>query len=282
MELETRLLDTFIARHPVEAARTLELMPVSEAAEVIADVPVETLGELLRWLAPLSAASSLELVTVETAARALSATRQEVAAAILRPMDRGRRSAVLESLSAEQRKAIRGLLRYPEDSAGALMDPEIVTVGESVSAGEALDRLGRTPQHALYYVYVVSDDQKLTGVVHIRELMGARPDQLLGLIAVRTVESLPARATWKSIVAHPGWKRVHALPVVELDGRFVGVVRYESLRKLEERLAGTEFEDHGAQTGAALGELYGLGLRGLFEWAASTVFGSGTSGRGRS
>jgi magnesium transporter len=188
---------------------------------------------------------------------------------------------VMESLGPEERKAMRGLLRYSEGTAGALMDPEVLAVAESVSAGDALERLRKSARHALYYVYVVSEDQKLAGVVNIRELMGARPDQLLGLIAVRTVESLPARASWESIVAHPAWKRVHALPVIETDGRFLGVVRYEAVRKLEERLAKTGLEDHGAQTGAALGELYGLGLRGLFEWAASVVLGSAESGRRR-
>jgi magnesium transporter len=282
VDLEARLLGTFAAAHPVQVARALESMPTSDAAEVMAELPVEVLAELLRWVAPLTAARCLEIVPVELAVTTLSTTRRDMAAAILRATNQARRAKIIESLSPEDRKAVRGLLRYPEGTAGALMDPEVIALTESVSAGEALERLRTSAQHALYYVYVVSDDLKLTGVVNIRELMGARPDQLLGLISTRTVDSLSARASWESIVAHPAWKRVHALPVVEPDGRFLGAVRYESLRELEDRLAGAELEDHGAQTGAALGELYGLGLRGLFDWAASALIGSATSDRGRS
>lgn len=282
MDLEASLLDAFAAAHPIQAARTLESMPTSDAAEVMAALPVDVLAELLRWVAPLTAANCLEVVPIEVAVGAFSAARHDVVAAILRSMDREPRSKVMESLSSEDRKALRSLLRYPENTAGALMDPEALALPESVSAGEALERLSRSAQHALYYVYVVSDDHKLTGVVNIRQLMEARPNQLLGLIAVRAVDALSAGASSESVVAHPAWKRVHALPVVEADGRFVGVVRYESLRMLEDRLAGTDLEDRGAQTGAALGELYGLGLRGLFEWVASAVFGSTISDRGRS
>jgi len=281
VELETRLLDAFVTTHPAEVARVLESMPASDAAEVMTDLAIDVLPTLLPWLIPSSAGSALELVAVERASRALSATPRDVAATILRAMGSAHRSRIMESLRPEERKAIKRLLRYSEGTAGALMDPEVLAVPESSSAGDALERLRRSPQRALYYVYVVSADQKLVGVVTIRELMGARPDQLLGLIAVRPVESLPARAAWESVVTHPAWKRVHALPVVEIDGRFLGVVRYKSIRELEERLVETRLEDHGARTGAALGELYGLGLRGLLDWAASAVLGSTESKGGR-
>ena len=160
------------------------------------------------------------------------------------------------------------------------MDTQALAFAESVSASEALERLGRAAKHALHYVYVVSEDQQLVGVLNLPELMAARPDQLLGLIAVRPVQSVSARASWQAIVAHPAWKRYHALPVVESGRRFVGVLRYASIRKLEERLHDSGIQDHGAQTAAALGELYGLGLRGLVESAAAIVMGSNEPDRG--
>jgi len=282
MRLEAALLDAFVAAHPAEAARALEGMPASDAAEVMAILPIDGLAELLRWIAPVAAASSLGLVMVEQAARALSAARRDVAVTILRSMDSEHRSTIMDSLKLEERKVMGRLLRYADGTAGAMMDPQVLAVVESVTVADALERLRKNPQHALYYVYVVSEDQRLVGVANIRELMGARSDQLLGLIAVREVEALPARASWESIVTHPGWKRVHALPVVETDGRFIGAVRYESVRELEERSAAAGLEDHGARTGAALGELYALGLRGLFEWALAAVLGSAESREGRS
>jgi magnesium transporter len=135
---------------------------------------------------------------------------------------------------------LQRLLRYAEGTAGALMDPSVLSVSENVTAEEALERLRRSPQHALYYVYVVSGDQRLVGVMNIRELMAARPDQRLGMVAILTVESLPARSSWQSIVAHPAWKRFHALPVVEADGRLLGALRYEAVRTREALLGSSE------------------------------------------
>lgn len=281
MELEARLLTAFTDSHPAELARVLESMSSSDAAELMSDLPVRGLAELLGRLAPPSAASSLELVDLEKAAQALSETPTAVAATILRAMDSAKRSRMLQSLSPKAQKATRSLLRYSQDTAGALMDPEVRAFAHTVSAADALEQLRRHTKHALYYVYVVDEDQSLVGVVNIPELMQARPDQVLGLIAAQPVESVPARTGWRSLLAHPAWGRFHALPVVETDGRFVGVVRYESLRKLEQRLLETRIEGQSGQTAAALGELYGLGLRALLESAAALVLGPNDPERGR-
>jgi magnesium transporter len=281
VELESRLLNAFADAHPAEVARVLESLSVAESAEVMAQLPFDRLAQLLPWLAPPLAASSLELVEVNKAATALSATRHDVAATIIRAMGREPRSRVIESLSPAARKATKNLLRYSQDTAGALMDSQVLALAETVSAGNALNRLLGDAKHALHYVYVVSEDQKLVGVVNLPELMAARPDQLLGLIAVRPVESVSARASWQAILAHPAWKQFHALPVVESGGRFVGVLRYASIRKLEGRMLDTGLQDRATQTAAALGELYGLGLRGLVESAAAAVMGSGEGDRGR-
>jgi len=281
VELESRLLNAFTDAHPAEVARVLESLSVADAAQVMGDLPFDRLAHLLQWLASPLAARSLELVEVNKAAAALSGTRHDIAATIIRAMGPEPRSRVIESLSPSARKATKNLLWYSQDTAGALMDPEALALAETVSAGDGLSRLRRAAKHALHYVYVVSEDQKLVGVLNLPELMAARPDQLLGLIAVRPVQSVSARASSQTIVAHPAWRRFHALPVVEADGRFVGVLRYSSIRKLEERLLDTGVQDHGAQTAAALGELYGLGLRGLVESAAAVVMGSGEADRGR-
>ena len=281
MTLEARLLEEFVSTHPAESARVLETMPAPEAAEAMEAMPAELFSGLLRCLAPTTAASALGLLPAEQAADALSAARSDLSAAVLRAIGADQRSSIMSHLSADARKAIGRLLRYAEGSAGALMDSGVLAVAESVSVGEALERVRRSPQHALYYVYVVDEAQKLVGVVNIRELLAARPEELLGLIAARTVASVPARASWQSVLAHPAWKQIHALPVVEADGRFLGVIRYESVRNLEARWDDAQLEDHGARTASSLGELYGLGLRGLFDLAASTVLGSESPERGR-
>ena len=279
MELETKLRDRFVTTHPTDAARVLESLPASELAEAILALPIGGSSELLPRLAPYSAANALQLVPVQSAARALESTRPDAAAAVLRAMDPGPRASILDALSSEGRRQLKRLLRYADGTAGALVDPSVLSISDDVSVADAFERLRQSPQHALYYVYVVDEDQRLVGVVNLRELMAARSNQRLGVVAAHAVESLPARASRESIVVHPAWRRFHALPVVEADGRFLGALRYETVRQLEEHLRDASLADPGAETSAALAELFGIGLEGLVEWASSAVLGPTESRR---
>ena len=280
MELETKLRDRFVTNHPSDAARVLESLPVSELAEAVLTLPIAASSELLPRLAPYSAANALEVIPAPSAARALEGTRPDAAAAVLRAMDPSRRLSILDSMSTDGRKQLERLLRYADGSAGALMDPAVISIAETLSVADALERLRHRSQHALYYLYIVNDDQRLVGVVNLRELMAARSYERFGAVAGRAVESLSARASRESIVVHPPWQRFHALPVVDANGRFLGALRYETVRQLEESVRDGGPLGPGAETSTALAELFGVGLKGLVEWAASTVLEpSGSGGR---
>ncbi len=280
MELERTFLTAFASDHPMQAGRALESMSHSDAAAVLASTPEDAVAAVLPKLSPLTGAGVLELIPADHAAKMLSKTRRDTAAAILRAAASGPRAALLDNLGPEVRRAIEPLLRYSEGTAGALMDPEVLSCDEGVSVSDALERLRRSAKSALYYVYLVDGEQRLVGVVNLRQLIESPPDRRLALIATRPVESLPARASSESIVRHPAWKRFHALPVVGAQNRLLGVMRYELVRQLEGRFLEEDLGDHGTETAAALGEVYGLGLRGLFEWAASALLGSSSSDRG--
>jgi magnesium transporter len=143
------------------------------------------------------------------------------------------------------------------------MDPEVLALPADVSAGEALDRIRAVPEHARYNVYVVDRDQRLVGVVNLRELLLARPPDRLDDLMVRKPLHLPAMASRADVLAHPGWKEVHALPVVDEQGAYLGAIRYRTLRRLEEELLQRPGEDGDAT--AALGQLFATAATGLLE-----------------
>lgn len=280
--LEARLLEAFADMHPAQAARALESMPRADAAAVLEELSADAAGALLTAVASVSAANALQALPTTSAAEILSASRPDVAAAILRAMERPKRSPIVEALRPEAALQVKPLIHYASDTAGALLDPGVLAVHESITAEDAIERVRKEPEHALYYVYVVNDDQELVAVTNLRELMAARQGQPLSLLATRDVAFVPATASWQTIVAHPAWSRVHALPVLASDRRFLGVIRYEVARRLERRLIETRLESRGEETAAALGELYGIGLRGLVGWVASGLLGPSDSEGGPS
>ena len=147
-----------------------------EAALVLGDLAPAAAAGLLHHLPSLSAALALEQLAAEKAAAILTAVRPDIAAAILRTTPNERRAAVVECFPERRQALIANLLIYAEDTAGALMDPSVPTACEQEPVRQVLERLQRNPAHALYYLYVIAEDQRLVGVVNMRELMGAPPD----------------------------------------------------------------------------------------------------------
>ena len=274
MTLEAKLLRGFVGAHPSEAANALESMGAEEASTILRTLPADASATLLPHLTVILSARSLERLSPEEAASIIAAARRDVAAPVLRAMASQKRIPVVASLAPDVGRSLKPLLRFAEGTAGSLMDTQVLSVPEAATVAAALERIRRTPADALYYIYVVDTTQRLVGVVNMRLLLAARPEERLGLFAAHPVESLSATASAQAVVSHPAWRRLHALPIVDAYGRFVGVIRYAAVRELEERLVHGAAYDPSEETAAALGEVYSLGLKGLFEWMTSVLRGS--------
>ena len=150
------------------------------------------------------------------------------------------------------------------------MDPEVLTAFEQEPVRQVLERVQRNPEHALYYLYVVADDQRLVGVVNMRELMGARPD---AFARVRLHAPRRVHCRQRYLANRGGAPSVGQRPRAARGGHSGPVRRCPPLRNragfgatTSERL---HLTDSGLQTASALGEVFGLGLRGIFQWPAS-------------
>ena len=127
MNLERQLLTQFATDHPAEVARDLAAMSSQEAALVLGDLAPAVAAGLLHYLPSLSAAFALEQLCTEEAAAILIAVRPDIAAPILRTTPSKRRTAVVNHFPSRLQATISSLLIYAEDTAGALMDPEVLT-----------------------------------------------------------------------------------------------------------------------------------------------------------
>lgn len=269
MKLETQLARAFLEEHPREAALALERLTPAERAEVVRAAPEEAAAALGEMVAA-AAAQCFEMLTPEEAAPALAGLAADVAIALLRRMPHATASSLVAQLPESRRDPLRRALRYPEGTAGAVMDPMVLAIPVDITVGEARLRL-RREVGLLYYLFVVDRDGLLVGVLDIPELMRAHPRDPVGSVMNSPVDHVPAWAPADAVRAHPGWRSYHALPVTDETGRFAGAIRYQTLRRLEHE-AGVSGAD--ASTGlavGALGELFHLGLAGFVEGVAGVA-----------
>jgi magnesium transporter len=228
------LSDAFLNAHPEEAAAAIEELTIPEAASFLGETVPESAARVLERMVATYAGDCIAAMPAERAAAVVAHIDMYAAASILRTIDSPVRDRLVASLDEDTTGPLRLLLAYPEDSAGALMDPRVKAMPADIDVGEALTRLRSAPGRVLDYLYLVDREGVLVGVLNMRELMNAPSAQPVLAAARRRISRFSAHATRETIVSHPRWRDVHALPVTDDAGRLLGAIRYGTFRRLEE------------------------------------------------
>jgi magnesium transporter len=219
----------YLLDYPHEAARQLEAMPPEDVAELLAAPAPHAAARAWQALAPDVAAAVLELVPETLAPVLLAEAEPGMAVAVLSQLEPKVRARMLKLLDAQVARELRGLLRYPEDSAGRIMDPQISPVREDHTVAEALSRLRALKRRGLREMFVVNADGVLTGRVEIQDLAVSDDGQKVREL-VRgpgaTVRDLDPR---EDVLAALQQSPTSALAVVNHSGRPVGVIRQAAL-----------------------------------------------------
>jgi magnesium transporter len=260
MTLEEKLLRRLAEGHPSEAATLLGEQTPEDAAGVLVRLPVEVGATVLGRTAPLVAAGALARLDSALASDLVAGLPLGRAAALLRHLEPATREGLLANLPNAER--LRALIAYPRGTAGALMDPSILALPSDLDLDDARRRLGEFSAHLALDLYLVDAQQRLVGVADLREVLDPSRTGALHTLG-RTVDPLSDYSDLASLSARPGWLQHDCLPVVDDRGTYLGAVRAERLRQVAQEEARRRSRG-GADAVLALGELFWLGLSGLF------------------
>ena len=216
----------------------------ADIAEVLADLSQEQATDLVHRLFLRQAAAeplgemdpddSAELVVQldrKEASEILSRMDPDDAADLLLELPEDVQQELLSRLSRTEAKVLSDLLVYPPDSAGGLMSPEVVPLSLAMSARDAIDHLRQRMQEAetVYYAYAVDDENRLLGVLSLRDMALAEPSCSLRDLVIRDAVSVPVDTDAED-VAHIFDKYDYfALPVVDSDGKLLGVITFDDV-----------------------------------------------------
>ena len=265
------LANALIERHPERAADVLERVDAEQTSALLGRADPRFAAQVLRQLSPGRAARVVEALPAADAAALLEPLALDTVARLLRTLDSGVVEPLLAHADARRARMLRVALRYPEHTAGALMDPAVLALPASLTAAEALERFREEPENTHYNVYVIDGEHRLVGAFNLRELFLAPADARLDDLMVHSPFSVQTDADRATIVSHPGWRAVHSLPVVDPEGRFVGALRYRTLRELEDAMLQRSHAD--ASSAAALGDLFATGAAALLDALAVPAAG---------
>lgn len=202
-------VDGFLILSRPEARDLFDLLDERQRAELLLALPPAERKLWMRALAPDDAADVVQELDHEEDRRDL-----------------------LDLLEAPVRKEVSALLAYAEDEAGGLMNPRFARLRPDMTVDEAISYLRRQrAEHVetIYYAYVLERNQKLLGVVSLRDLVAAQPATRVEHLMERDLISVQAD-TDQELVSHLFAEHdLAAMPVVDEAGIMKGIVTVDDI-----------------------------------------------------
>lgn len=148
---------------------------------------------------------------------------------VLTQLDDEERERWLIRLSKDVECELRGLLAYPEDSAGRMMDPRVSPLRSGMTVAEAIERLRQIPRQGLRELFVIDSDGRLAGRVEVQDLALAEATRPLAEITLPVVAQVGELDPREDVVEILQAQSITVLPVVNANGRFIGLIRQAEL-----------------------------------------------------
>ncbi|MEW6447723.1 MAG: magnesium transporter [Bacillota bacterium] len=283
-------LQNFLAAGPTEGLRRfLREVHYADLAEALPELNLPQQIKIIRMCEPGKAAAVLyELDRAEVAAlleglgewRTASILREmspDDAVDLLGEMPPEDRERFLSLMGTSEAEDVQELLEHGPETAGGIMTTEYVAVRKDMTVQEAINSLRATAPDAetVYYVYVVDAQNRLVGVVSLRELILSVPSTPVGDIMRTEVVSVNVRTDQEEVARIVAKYDFLAIPVVDDEHHLLGIVTFDDiLDVLEEeatedilRLATVEVEGRYFDTGV----LKRAGRR--LPWLVALLFG---------
>ena len=219
----------YLLDYPREAAQQVEALPSDEAAELLAGQPVHAIVPVWEHLTHDVAELLLARLPEKLTGGILSELDPINAATLLNRLDSDQREAMLKRLEPNVEQELRTLLSYPPDAAGGLMDPRVAPFRRDSTVRDALKRLRSLKPRSVREIYLIDADGRLDGRIEIHDLALAEPGQTLETLERRIVAAVQSLAPREEVVEKLEQYKLLDLPVVDMEGRLIGVIHQAGL-----------------------------------------------------
>ena len=209
------------------------LLPKELAAETFVEMEPEDQELLIRGFSDNELKEVLDELYVDDAADLVEEMRANVVKRILKQAD------------PEMRSSINQILRYPEYSAGSIMTTEYVSLRPTMTVEEAILRIRRqgVDKETIYTCYVTSKDRTLIGLVTVKDLLLAEDDEMsIEEIMEKNMIFVNTQTDQEEVARMFSKYNFLALPVVDGEGRMVGIVTFDDAMDVMEEEATEDME----------------------------------------
>ncbi|MEK6967421.1 MAG: CBS domain-containing protein [Nanoarchaeota archaeon] len=212
--------------HPADIADLLEELSPKQRANVFGTLDVETAADTLAESEPEITKSVLAEIKEKKIASVLERMAPDEAADVLNMLQTAKANEIMKLLNPEFNQKVKDLLQYGEQTAGRMMNPDIIAVYLDNTAQDAIEYLRKRSPVAdrSYYVYVMDRENKIVGVLSLRELIISSPEKKVADFmkhnVIKVLHNAPRDEAAKLIVKY----NLSVLPVVDENDKLLGII----------------------------------------------------------
>ncbi|MDO3625473.1 magnesium transporter [Mucilaginibacter sp. BT774] len=214
-------------RLPVESReRIINILPADEASEVIAEMHEEQEpGELLISLDPEKRSEIIEELDYDDATDIIS------------QLDEEDQQEILEDIDQEDASNIRALLSYPEDTAGGIMNSEVIKVNINQNKKDALEDIIRQSEEMeeFYTIYVVDNDNMLKGILSVKSILKAPAYARVAELVNRDFVYVKAELDQEDVAGLISQYNLTTIPVVDDHMKLLGRITVDDIMDVMEQ-----------------------------------------------
>jgi magnesium transporter len=242
---------------PEDIAEWLDLLSADDRQKIVSALDHESAGTVLTDTTVSIRAELVDEIEPERLARIAEALPADEAADLIGELEVEETEEVLHHISTEDEEVLRQLLTYQEDSAGGIMNPDVVALQPGETVDDAIRYLRSVAEDTpIAAVYVVDEERRLLGFVRLRRMVTARPAALLGDIMSTDVISVPVETDQEEVADIVEKYDFMAIPVVDTDNRLAGVVTVDDILDVIEeeatediyKMAGSSIEEEESES----------------------------------
>lgn len=196
-----------------------ELLDAEDASEVILEMDEVNREELVEQMAKERLSELVDEMDSDDAADFVS------------ELDKETQKEVLEKVETEDVREVEELLKHREDTAGGIMALEIVSVPEDCTVDGAIKEIRQKADEVaeIYNVYIVDHEQKLLGIVPVRDLIIARGNRKISEIMDRDFLSVPVTMDQEAVANFARKYDLVSVPVVDEQDRLLGRITIDDI-----------------------------------------------------
>ena len=217
--------------HSAEIARLLEAIPPKDRSQLWLNIDPETQGDILRDLTEDVQSQLLSEMTLDSIVKATEGLDMDDLADIVPSLPESALHNLLLTLDFKHRDYLKRVLSYPEDSAGGLMNIDIITVRSDVNVRTVIRYLRLLKEMPIDtdQIFVVDRSFKYLGSIHISTLLTNEAEQSINTLINKTLQPIPADMSEKEVANLFEQRDLISAPVIDENNQLIGRITVDDV-----------------------------------------------------